>query len=58
MILLDDSEATVKRVIYKDDLMILQPENDDYQPVILTLEDQKKRNVQIIGKVLHNRIKF
>ncbi|HPW53951.1 MAG TPA: S24 family peptidase [Erysipelotrichaceae bacterium] len=58
VILLDDSEATVKRVIYKDDLMILQPENDDYQPVILTLEDQKKRNVQIIGKVLHNRIKF
>lgn len=56
--LLDDSEATVKRVIYKDDLMILQPENEEYQPIILTAEDQKRRNVQIIGKVLHNRIKF
>ncbi len=56
--LLDDNEATVKRVIYKDDLMILQPENEDYQPIILTLEDQNKRNLQIVGKVLHKRIKF
>ncbi|MDI9541169.1 MAG: S24 family peptidase [Bacillota bacterium] len=56
--LLDDSETTVKRVIYKNDLMILQPENEEYQPIILTAEDQKNRNVQIIGKVLHNRIKF
>ncbi|MGI6608402.1 MAG: LexA family protein [Erysipelotrichaceae bacterium] len=58
VILLDDNEATVKRVIYKNDLMILQPENKEYQPLILTAEDQKKRNVRIIGKVLHNRIKF
>lgn len=58
VVLLDDSEATVKRVIYKNDLMILQPENKEYQPIILTAEEQKRRNVQIIGKVLHNKIKF
>ncbi len=58
VILLDDSETTVKRVIYKNDLMILQPENEEYQPIILTAEDQKKRNVKIVGKVLHNKIKF
>ena len=40
--LLDDSETTIKRVIYKNDLMILQPENEEYQPIILTAEDQEK----------------
>ena len=57
IILLDD-EATVKRVIYKNGKTILQPENDDYSPIILNDQDIKERNVKILGKVVHNKIKY
>lgn len=58
VVLLDNSEATIKRVIYKKDTMILQPENENYEPIILTQDQQKERNVKIIGKVLHVRVKL
>lgn len=58
VVLLDNTEATVKTILYKGNNMILQPANEDYQPIVLTPEDMIERNVQIIGKVLHNRIKF
>ena len=58
VILLDNNEATVKQVFFRNDKMILQPANDNYQPLVLDHNEQKERNVQIIGKVLHNRIKF
>ena len=58
VILLDNNEATVKQVFFRNDKMILQPANDNYQPLVLDHSEQKERNVQIIGKVLHNRIKF
>ena len=58
VVLLDNHEATVKKVFFKNDEMILQPANDEYQPIILSKQDVIDRNVQIIGKVLHNRIKF
>ena len=38
--------------------MILQPENENYEPIILTQDQQKERNVKIIGKVLHVRVKL
>jgi len=57
-IILIDNEATVKRVIYKNDNMILQPENDNYKPIILTKEDLANGKAQILGKVVHNKIKF
>ncbi|MBQ6655331.1 MAG: helix-turn-helix domain-containing protein [Erysipelotrichaceae bacterium] len=58
VVLLDNQEATVKKVLYKDNCMILQPANDAYEPIVLNKEDMQSRHVQIIGKVLHNRIKF
>jgi len=58
VVLLDNAEATVKTVYYKGSTMILQPANENYQPIVLEEADQIERNVQIIGKVLHNRIKF
>ena len=58
VVLLDNQDATVKQVFYRDDCMILQPANEAYSPIILSKEDMQNRNVQIIGKVLHNRIKF
>ena len=56
--LLDNSEATIKRIQYRDGNIILQPENEDYSPIVLTAQDVLNRNFQIIGKVLHNRIRF
>lgn len=57
-VVLIDNEATVKTVYFKGDTMILQPANDEYQPIILDAKAQQEKNVSIIGKVLHNRIKF
>ncbi len=57
-VVLIDNEATGKTIHFKNNTMILQPANDDYQPIVLTQEDIEEKNVQIIGKVLHNRIKF
>ena len=53
-----DNEATVKQIFYRDGNMVLQPANDDYQPIVLTAEDLQEKQVRIIGKVLHNRIRF
>ncbi|MDD6467291.1 MAG: S24 family peptidase [Erysipelotrichaceae bacterium] len=57
-VVLVEEEATVKRVYFKENKMILQPENDDYQPIVLTAEDIEEKQVQIIGKVIHNKIRY
>lgn len=41
-------EAFVKRVFFKNDLIILQSENNDYEPIVLNRNDE---NIRIIGKV-------
>jgi repressor LexA len=43
--LTEDNEATVKRFFKEADHIRLQPENDDYEPIIL-------KDVQIVGKVI------
>ena len=58
VVLLDNQDATVKQVFFRDDCMILQPANEEYSPIILSRDDMLSRNVRIIGKVLHNRIKL
>ena len=57
-IILVDDEATVKRVYFKDNKMILQPSNSNYQPRIFDEEELQKHHVQILGKVLHNKIRY
>lgn len=47
-VLIDD-EATIKRVKYSGDEVILMPENRDYDPIILN----QKRPGKILGKVVH-----
>jgi len=42
-----DNEATLKRVYKADGSLILQPENDDYKPLVLN-----GGNVKILGKML------
>jgi len=41
----DNNEATVKRYFKEKDHIRLQPENEDFQPIILT-------NIKIVGKVI------
>ena len=43
--MLDEEEATVKRLFKETDHMRLQPENDDFDPIIST-------DAQVIGKVI------
>ncbi|MBQ1342042.1 MAG: LexA repressor, partial [Erysipelotrichaceae bacterium] len=57
-VVLIDNEATVKKVIFKGDTMILEPANENYEPIVLDKQRQQEKQVKIIGKVLHNRIKF
>lgn len=46
----DDSECTVKRLkVYPDGLTVLQPENDDYSPILAS----KANPVRIVGKAVH-----
>lgn len=57
-VVLIGDEATVKRVIFERDFMVLQPENESYSPIILTKQDQEEKGVKILGKVVFNKIKI
>lgn len=57
-VIMIEDEATLKRVYFKENLLILQPENDKYEPMTFTPEQIEQNRVMIIGKVLHNRISF
>ena len=47
VIALIDSEVTLKRLIRKGNQVILRPENDKYEDIILT--ELKDKNVCIVG---------
>lgn len=55
-VVLVDDEATVKRILFKGDKVILQPENDSYQPLVFSKKILNKEQVFILGKVVYNRI--
>ena len=57
-IVLVDDEATVKRVYFKNKQIILQPSNDNYQPLVFNEQDMIEHRIQILGKVLHNKIRY
>ena len=57
-IVLVDDEATVKRVYFKNNQMILQPSNENYQPLVFDIKDLEQHQVQILGKVIHNKIRY
>lgn len=58
VVLLENDEVTLKRVFYKDGDMILQPENDAYEPIVVPLKDVMDRRVQILGRLVHNKIRY
>jgi repressor LexA len=55
-VVLIDQEATVKRILFKGNNIILKPENTKYEPIVYTPEEIESKKIQILGKVLHNRI--
>ncbi len=44
-----EGEATVKRLVKRDNEIILQPENEAFSPIVITAEDAE---VEILGKVV------
>ncbi|MEG0177792.1 LexA family protein [Anaerorhabdus sp.] len=58
VVLLENNEVTLKRVFFKKDQMILQPENDAYKPMVFTKEEIEEKGIKIIGKLIHNKIKY
>jgi len=57
-VVLVGDEATLKRVYYKDNGIILHPENPKYEDMIYTQEDIEEKNIQVIGEVIHSKIRF
>ena len=51
--LIDNDEVTIKRIIYDKDNIILQAANPKYPD-----RSFKENEIQILGKVLHNKILF
>lgn len=58
IILIGDNEATVKRVVKKEHLLILEAANPNVENMYFTEKDVEELPVRIIGKVLYNKIRF
>lgn len=57
-VVLVGDEATLKRVYFEGDRMILRAENETYAPMIFSKEEIDEKPVRILGRVIHNKIKF
>jgi len=57
-VVLVGDEATIKRVYFKDDALILKPENPKYQEMVYTQQDLESKPIRILGKVIHCKIKL
>lgn len=57
-VVLVGEEATVKRVYFDDNRLILRPENPKYPEMIYTQEDAESKPIRILGKVIHVKIKL
>ena len=58
VILLEDEEVTLKRVFFRKNRMILKPENDAMEPIEFTEEEIAEKGIQILGKLIHNKIRY
>ena len=56
VVLIDNDEVTIKKVLKKKDTIILIASNPDYEPRIFTKEELNR--ITIIGKVLHVKLYF
>lgn len=57
-VILIDDEATLKRVFFEEDKLILKSENELYEPMIYNVKDVSDKNIKIIGKLIHNKIRY
>lgn len=58
VVLLEGSEVTIKKVLKKEDAIILMATNPQYEPKIFTKQDYMQRKLEIIGKVIHVKLYF
>lgn len=58
LVLIDQNEVTIKKIIKKDNAIILMATNPLYEPKIYTNEELNDQKIQIIGKILHSKIQF
>lgn len=58
VVMLQHSEVTIKKILKKEDALILVATNPAYEPRIFSKEEVAAGEVQIIGKVLHSKISF
>ncbi len=56
VVITNDENISIKRIIKKDNILILQAENSEYLPMIFTEKDRD--NVRILGKVIHVKFKI
>lgn len=58
VVIINGSEATVKKVQLRSDGILLQPFNSSYDPMFYTNEDIERIPVRIFGKVVECRQKY
>lgn len=58
IVLMNGSEATVKKVIKKDHTLILEAGNPAYENRIFSEQEIKELPIQIIGKVIYTKVVF
>lgn len=58
IILINGDEATVKRIIKKDHMLILEATNPAYENRYYSEQEVKEIPIRIIGRVLYNKVTF
>ena len=56
--LVDGESATVKRFYKQNHRIVLRPENEDYQPILLSPEDFEMGRARILGVAIEAKTKF
>ena len=57
-VMVNCTECTFKKVIIKENSIILQPYNDTYEPMIYTKEEIENLPINIVGVVRERRIRY
>ena len=57
-VVLVNDEANLKRVFFKGSTMVLHSENPKYEDMVFSAQEIEAKDIQIIGEVLHSKIRF
>ena len=57
-VVLVNDEASLKRVFFKGSTMVLHSENPKYEDMVFSAQEIEAKDIQIIGEVLHSKIRF